>query len=96
MDEWISKQNTLIKVAQEKQSKTDHHALVEYDPAVTEYPINSYVLFKPPVGRSDKLFPKSARRRVFPRWFLVGETPHISVQLRLAYELRPVHYHYTV
>ena len=58
MDEWISKQNTLIKVAQEKQSKTDHHALVEYDPTVTEYPINSYVLFTPPVGRSDKLLPR--------------------------------------
>ena len=37
LDEWISKQNTLIKVASKKQSKTDHHALVEYDPAVTEY-----------------------------------------------------------
>ena len=42
MDEWISRQNVLIKVAREKQSKTDHHVLVEYDPAVTtEYPINS-------------------------------------------------------
>ena len=58
MDEWISKQNTLIKVARERQSTTDHHALVEYDPAVTEYPINSYVLFTPPVGRSDKLLPR--------------------------------------
>jgi hypothetical protein len=50
MDEWIPKQNTLIKVASEKQSKTDHHALVEYDPAVTEYPINSYLLFIPPLA----------------------------------------------
>jgi hypothetical protein len=58
MDEWISKQNTLIKVARERQSMTDHHALVEYDPTVTEYPINSYVLFTPPVGRSDKLLPR--------------------------------------
>jgi hypothetical protein len=33
--------------------KTDHHALVEYDPA-----INSYVLFTPPVGTSDKLLPR--------------------------------------
>jgi len=54
MDEWISKHNTLIMVARERQSKTDHHALVEYDPAVTEYPINSYVFFTPPVCRSDK------------------------------------------
>ena len=46
---WILRQNTLIKVTREKQSKMDHHALVEYDPAVTEYPINSYMLFTPPV-----------------------------------------------
>ena len=45
-------------MARERQSKTDHHALVEYDPTVTEYPINSYVLFTPPVGRSDKLLPR--------------------------------------
>ena len=50
MDELISKQNTLIKVASKKQSKTDHHALVEYDPAVTEYPINSYLLFISPLA----------------------------------------------
>jgi hypothetical protein len=31
---------------------------VEYDPAITEYPVNSYVLFTPPVGRSDKLLPR--------------------------------------
>ena len=30
----------------------------EYDPAITEYPINSYVSFTPPVGRSDKLLPR--------------------------------------
>jgi hypothetical protein len=58
MDEWIAGQNVLIKVARDKQSKTDFHALVEYDPAITEYPINSYVLFTPPVGRSDKLLPQ--------------------------------------
>ena len=37
---------------------TDFHALVEFDPTITEYPINSYVLFTPPVGRSDKLLPR--------------------------------------
>jgi hypothetical protein len=36
-------------------------------------------------------FSHSTSQRLFPRWLLVGETPHISVQLRLAYELRPVH-----
>ena len=29
----------------------DFHALVEYDPAITDYPVNSYVLFTIPVGR---------------------------------------------
>ena len=58
MDEWISRQSALIAVARDKQSKTDFHALVEYDPAITEYPVNSYVLFTPPVGRGDKLLPR--------------------------------------
>ena len=58
MDEWISRQSALITVARDKQSKTDFHALVEYDPAITEYPVNSYVLFTPPVGRGDKLLPR--------------------------------------
>ena len=83
MDEWISKQNTLIKVAHERQSTTDHHALVEYDPAVTEYPINSYVLFTSSVGRSDKLLPrhrgpyqvleKSHSIYVIEIWLMVNE-----------------------
>jgi hypothetical protein len=58
MDEWIAGQNVLLKVERGKQSKTDFHAVVEYDPSITEYPINSYVLFTPPVGRSDKLLPR--------------------------------------
>ncbi len=32
--------------------------MVEYDPTVTEYPVHFYVLFTPPVGRSDKLLPR--------------------------------------
>jgi hypothetical protein len=55
MDDWISKQSVLLQVARDRQTKSDFHALVEYDPAITEYPVNSYVLFTPPVGRSDKL-----------------------------------------
>jgi hypothetical protein len=58
MDEWIARQCTLINVAREKQRQTDFHALVEYDPTITEYPVHSYVLFTPPVGRSDKLLPR--------------------------------------
>jgi len=37
---------------------SDSHPLVEYDPRITEYPIHSYVLFTPPVGRGNKLLPK--------------------------------------
>jgi hypothetical protein len=58
MDDWIARQSILIKVARDKQNLTDHHALVEYDPTITEYPVHSYVLFTPPVGRSDKLLPR--------------------------------------
>jgi hypothetical protein len=58
MDDWIAKQCTLINVSKEKQLQTDFHAMVEYDPSVTEYPVHSYVLFTPPVGRNDKLLPR--------------------------------------
>ena len=34
---------------------TDFHNLIEYDANITEYTVNSYVLFTPPVGRGDKL-----------------------------------------
>jgi hypothetical protein len=58
MDSWIQKQHTLITVAQANQLKSDYHLLVEYDPNITEYPVHSYVLFTPPVGRSNKLLPR--------------------------------------
>ena len=45
MDEWISRQHTLLVVAQENQLKSDQHQLVENDPDITDYPINSYVLY---------------------------------------------------
>ena len=57
MDEWVARQSTLDRVARDKQLQTDFHALVEFDPTITEYPVNFYVLFTPPVGRSDKLLP---------------------------------------
>ena len=31
---------------------------MENDPDITDYPINSYVLYTPPTGRSNKLLPK--------------------------------------
>ena len=58
MDEWIARQHTLITVARDTQLASDAHALVEYDPRITEYPVHSYVLFTPPVGRSNKLLPR--------------------------------------
>ena len=44
MDEWIAKHHTLITVAKDTQLASNAHALVEYDPRITEYP-----------GRSNKL-----------------------------------------
>ena len=58
MDEWISRQRTLLVVAQGNQLKSDQHQLVENDPDITDYPINSYVLYTPPTGRSNKLLSK--------------------------------------
>ena len=58
MDEWISRQHTLLIAAQENQHRSDQHHLVENDAEITEYPINSYVLYTPPMGRSNKLLPK--------------------------------------
>jgi hypothetical protein len=58
LDDWISRQHTLLVVAQESQLQSDQHKVVENDAVVTDYPINSYVLYTPPVGRSNKLLPK--------------------------------------
>jgi hypothetical protein len=57
-DNWVAGQHTLLTVAQAHQLQSDSHLLVEYDPRITEYPIHSYVLFTPPVGRGNKLLPK--------------------------------------
>ena len=43
---------------QSNQRQAASHALVEYNPTITEYPVLSYVLFTPPVERSDKLLPR--------------------------------------
>ena len=55
---WIARQHTLLQVAQAHQHQSDSHLLVEYDPRITEYPVHSYVLFTPPVGRGNKLLRK--------------------------------------
>jgi hypothetical protein len=48
MDEWVPRQHTLLVVAQESQLQSDQHKVVENDAAITNYPINSYVLYTPP------------------------------------------------
>ena len=53
IDVWIAKRHTLIMISRDTQLASDAHALVEYDPRITEYPVHSYVLFTPPVGRSN-------------------------------------------
>ncbi len=58
MDEWVSCQHTLLVVAQETQLQSDQHKVVENDAEVTDYPINSYVLYTPPSGSGKKLLLK--------------------------------------
>jgi hypothetical protein len=58
MDEWISRQHTLLVVAQESQLQSDQHKVVEIDANVTDNPINSCVLYTHPMGRGNKLLPK--------------------------------------
>jgi hypothetical protein len=57
MDDWISRQYTLLVVAQESQLQSDQHKVVENDADITDYPVNSYVLYTPPMGLI-KLLPK--------------------------------------
>ena len=55
MEKLLKQQSTLIEVAQATQLKHDSHHLSTFDPAFTEFPINSYVLLEPPEGRRPKL-----------------------------------------
>ena len=52
--------------AQEHQLQTDQHKVVENDPDITDYPVNSYVLYTPPMGRSNKLCSQSATLCIQP------------------------------
>ena len=79
MDEWVARQSTLIIVVRDKQLQTDCHALIEFDPIITEYPVNSYVLFTPPVDRSDKLLPRHR-----------GRTPSIRLRTWSAANVLPL------
>ncbi len=55
MENLLQQQATLIEVAQATQLKHDSHHLSTFDPAFTEFPINSYVLLDPPQGKRPKL-----------------------------------------
>jgi len=55
MDAWIERQHTLLIAAQDNQQQADQHRLVLHDPDITEYPVNSYVLYTPPSGHDNKL-----------------------------------------
>ena len=50
----LSRQATLIEVAQETQSKFDSHHMSGFDPDFTEFPVNSYVLLEHPNGARSK------------------------------------------
>ena len=41
IDEWVARQSTLVRVAREKQLLTAFYVLDEFDPTITEYPVNS-------------------------------------------------------
>jgi hypothetical protein len=58
MDEWISRQHTVLIAAEEHQRQSDQHRVVEKDLDITDYPVNSYVLYTPLMGRSNTLLPK--------------------------------------
>jgi hypothetical protein len=55
MAKLLQQQETLIKVAQATQLKHDSHHLSIFNPELTEYPINSYVLLSHPAGDRPKL-----------------------------------------
>ncbi len=58
MDEWISRQHALLVVAEETQLQRVINTVVVNDAEITDYPINSYVLYTPQMDRGNKLLPK--------------------------------------
>ena len=70
IDEWISRQHTLLVVAKETELQSDQHKVVENDAEVTDYPFNSYVLYTPPTGCDNKLLPYQVRGRKQSIYFI--------------------------
>lgn len=63
--EWTSghHDNIHLIAVQENQLQSDQHKFVENDPDMIDYPIHSYGLYTPPMGRSNKLRPKHNGRK---------------------------------
>jgi len=55
MEQMLSEQASLIKVAQETQLRHDSHHMSTFEPNFADFPINSYVLMDPPDGSRTKL-----------------------------------------
>ena len=51
MDKLLVQQETILRVAREHQIKQDAFHMQEFDPLYAEFPINSYVLYTPPLGK---------------------------------------------
>ena len=51
----VERQSTLIKVAQETQKEFDTHHMSRNDPDLSDFPINSYVLWENPAGGRTKM-----------------------------------------
>jgi len=84
MDEWISRQRILLVVAQETQLQSDQHKVVENDADITDYPINSYVLYTPPMGPNNKLLPRHRGQSIY-----VIEDMVLGKQINHVHNLRP-------
>jgi len=56
-DTWMNGYHISIH-CQETQLRSDQHKVVENDAEITDYSINSYVLYTPPMGLSNKSVPK--------------------------------------
>lgn len=51
----LERQSAIIKVAQETQREFDSHHMSRNDPDLSDFPVNSYVLFENPAGGRNKL-----------------------------------------
>ncbi len=55
LDQMLERQSTLIKVAQDTQREYDSHHMSRNDPELSDFPINSYVLWENPAGGRNKM-----------------------------------------